>query len=164
MGVGGQRPKPKALRSLQGSRKRPWHHVEPAFTVGADAPLSLTVPERAYWDYYAPRLTRTGVLTEGHRETLALLCRGLVEIDQIKATQSESGHKRLLVSITTTRDGQQVTQVRSNPLDGQLRAWMQVVRFYLQELGLTPAARARVGAAGADTAEDPLERFLRRVR
>ena len=149
---------------FKGRGNGPGSVANPHFAVGADPPASLTDPERQYWDYYAPLLARTGALTEGDRETLATLCRGLVEIDAIRAVQAGVGYQRLLVTTTIARDGQQVTQVKSNPLDGQLRGWMQVVRFYLQELGLTPAARARVGVAGTDTAEDPLEDFLRRVQ
>jgi P27 family predicted phage terminase small subunit len=164
MGVRGQRPKAKALRALQGSRERPWHRSEPAFTVGAEPPVSLTPAELAYWSYYAPRLTRTGVLTEADRETLRLYCEALAQIDDIKTQQAQLDHKRLLISTWADKAGRTISKIQSNPLDGQRRAWTQLARFYAQELGLSPSARARVATVGSAGAEDPLERFLRRVK
>jgi P27 family predicted phage terminase small subunit len=164
VGIRGQRPKPKALRALQGSRERPHHRPEPAFAVGANPPPSLTDQERTYWDYYAPRLIRTGVLTEADREVLRLFCEALGQVDAIKAQQAELGGERLFVTTATDAKGKTVRRIQSNPLDGQRRAWTQLCRFYAQELGLSPSARARVATVGQEAAEDPLESFLRRVK
>jgi P27 family predicted phage terminase small subunit len=164
MGIGGQRPKGKALRALHGSRQRPWHRSEPTFTVGAEPPKSLTAAELEYWSYYGPRLTRAGVLTEADREVLRLYCEALAQVDEIKSQQAQLDHERVVVSTWTDKVGRTISKVQSHPLDGQRRAWTQLARFYAQELGLTPSARARVATVGPEAAEDPLERFLQRVQ
>jgi P27 family predicted phage terminase small subunit len=120
------------------------------------APETLTGTERAYWDFYMPRLAAVRVLTDVDRHSLANHCIALAQVVEIREAQQSPTYRRLVSG-------------RTNPLDAQLRAWLQIARLSAAELGLSPVSRARVTPAGPDTQEtDDLDAFiatpLRRVQ
>jgi phage terminase small subunit len=119
MAIRGQRPKPVALRLLNGNAgKRPINAQEPRIrTCTTEPPEWLTDVARAHWSRLAPLLSDAGVLKESDRDLLATYCTTFTEyVEAIRA-----GEK---VSMTTV---------------GQLRQLMG-------ELGMTPSARARIVA------------------
>jgi phage terminase small subunit len=120
-----------------------------------EPPQSLTPVEREFWDYYMPKLAGVRVLTDVDRDMLAHHCIGLAQLREIRTAQQSPTYRRLVAK-------------RTNPLDAQLRAWLQLTRLSAAELGLSPVSRARVAPAGPAQEIDALEAFikapLRRVK
>ncbi len=128
----GRKPKPTALKILDGDRADRINQAEPRIP---DADLDL--PEhfccladglahaREHWAELAPLLSSVGLLTEGDRPALALLCEAYALF-------------------------------RLDPLDYKAR---DLYRRMLIEFGLTPSSRSRVKAAGEAPA-NPLAEFL----
>ena len=147
---GGKNQKPAALRKLHGSRTRPHHRrVVDALPVDAlEPPPGLTDDELVFWRYYEPLLAAIKVLTAADRDTLAHHCIGLAQVQAIRTAQRTARYRRVLANS------------RTNPLDAQLRHWLQLTRLSAAELGLSPVSRARVTAAGPTQEIDELEAFI----
>ena len=118
-------------------------------------PRELSVAERRFWKYYMPKLTKVQVLTEVDRDSLADFCRARAEIADIREQQRAPEYRRVILA-TTAAGG----RAFSNPLDAQLRHWMQLARLAAAELGLSPVSRTRVAPAGDGTEQDDLEDFI----
>jgi len=139
---------------------------EPKVAVSApDVPSHLTAGERELWNYYAPLLEASKVLTAQDRETLAQFCEARAQVVEIKAQQASPEYRRMLVSTMVDGAGNERVRVETNPLDVQRRAWTDKTRLCASELGLSPMSRARVSAVGGDDVEvDPIEALMRRVK
>lgn len=164
---GPRRNKPAALRALHGSKTRPRHGKEPSFApMSVEAPSTLTEIERAFWSYYQPILSAGNVLTAGDRDTLRRYCEALAEIDDIRAQQRAPEYRRVMVTVTIDSAGNEKVRAETNPLDAQLRNWVQIARLCASDLGLTPASRARVATVGNDATQDasPLARLRAQTR
>lgn len=71
----GPKPKPTALRILEGDQPCRINFNEPKFgDANAEAPLWLAGLAREHWDELAPILSRARVLSDADRSNLALLC------------------------------------------------------------------------------------------
>jgi phage terminase small subunit len=119
MAIRGQRPKPVALRLLNGNAgKRPINAQEPRIrTCTTEPPEWLGDAARAHWSRLAPLLADAGVLKESDRDLLATYCTTFCEyVESIR----ERGSAPM-------------------PLVTQLRQLMG-------ELGMTPSARSRIVA------------------
>ena len=164
---GGTRNKlPEPLRAVRGSRTRPYHKAEPRPRQGVPTPpRHLSADEQELWDYYAPLLAESRVLTVQDRETLAQFCEARAQVVEIKRLQADPAYRRVLVSVMVDGAGNEKPKVETNPLDVQRRAWTDKARLCAAELGLSPMSRARVQATGGEEHEgDPLEAMLRAVK
>jgi phage terminase small subunit len=167
---GARRIKPQADRIRDNSRRRPYQRpqvqAEPVETLAT--PPGLTAAERAYWDYYMPLLASLRVLSSGDRDVLVNHCIGLAQVADIRQQQQSPEYRRLVVSVTVDGAGQERVKAMTNPLDVQLRAWLQLTRLSAAELGLSPASRSRAAVAGPVQETNELEDFiqtpLRRVK
>lgn len=132
MTVRGQKPKPIALRLLNGNAgKRPVNAQEPRLPVCAsDVPEWLPDAARAHWSRLAPMLSTAGVLKASDADLLACYCATFAEY--IAA-----------VNVGKTSMG----------MVGQLRQLMG-------ELGMTPSARARIVADTAPDHGQEKARFF----
>lgn len=114
----GRKPKPTALKILDGTRADRINRDEPVLPAGGLEPPSwLNDVEghgRDHWDELAPLLSKAGLLTEGDRPALALLCRAYARL-------------------------------RLDPLDDRAN---DLYRRMLIEFGLTPSARSRIKGTG----------------
>jgi P27 family predicted phage terminase small subunit len=159
---GARRNKPEALRALHGSRTRPRHRgsipVDPVETL--EPPPELTDLEREHWAYYERKLTKTKVLTSLDRDALANYCIANGQIREIRQAQKDPTYRRVLVSETVDDAGNRQFKVAVNPLDAQLRQWMQIARLAGSELGLSPVSRARVAPAGTTQEQDELDTYI----
>ena len=71
----GRKPKPTALKLLEGSRDDRINHAEPKYTPGSDvAPEWLGGLALEHWQELAPLLVGGRVLSAGDRTLLAMLC------------------------------------------------------------------------------------------
>jgi P27 family predicted phage terminase small subunit len=153
--MAGRKPKPTALRVLQGNagkRALPKHEPTPA-AEPPPKPAHLTERAAAAWDRVAPELHRLGLLSVVDGLALELLVcayddwrEAHIEVAAEGATyETETEHGRIV------RAHPQVA-IRSD-------AWRRV-KSILAEFGLTPSSRARLDIE-APGQEDPMDAFLR---
>jgi phage terminase small subunit len=158
----GGRPKPTALKLLQGSKVR-GRKSEPTHPVGRPP-----IPERlagdpvavAAWNSLAARLETVGVLTTAHGEALAMLAEALADYDRIRGQLALMNYQQLVVDEVKNAEGVTIRRrVRENPLLRRSERIALLVNRLLGEFGLTPATSARIDARPRQQS-DPFERFL----
>lgn len=120
----GRKPKPKALKLLEGTRKDRINDGEPRFRSDL---AGLTVPPGwlsdlavVHWNELATVLHGAGLLTEGDRPALALLC-------------------------------EEYASLRTDPTDSKAR---DRYRRMLVEFGLTPSSRSRLKLPAEPAADE----------
>lgn len=141
MGKRGPPPKPTALKELEGNPgKRPLPANEPKFTEAAcdvPPPDFLSDEAKTEWRRMFPVLRSCGLVTLGDLPALAVYCslygRWREAEEQLQATPN----------LIKTPNG----HLQPNPWITIARQTAELMKAYLIEFGLTPAARARMGAA-----------------
>ena len=134
MGKRGPRPKPTALRVLEGNpskRPLPPNEPKPPSISAPAAPLTLDAVGRTEWRRLAPQLQTLGLLTEIDRSALEVCCQIYSELRQLRL------QRRRWLRDKDKRDA--IWRV-----DSALDRKGGLYRQYLAEFGLTPAARTRV--------------------
>ena len=157
MATRGRKPKPTALKVLEGNPgKRPIKANEPAPPKGDVKCPSWLLPEaKKEWKRLAVSLEAMGVLTTADLMAFAGYCQAYARWREAEEFITQHG------SIFKTPSGyvQQVPQVSIAQQN------LKIMQSFCTEFGLTPACRARIIAAGGvsdDTLKnDPLERLLR---
>ena len=151
MAKAGRRPKPTAIRILEGTQKGPAKR-EPALPPGIPPmPKRLEVDQVAVekWEELAGILTRMGVLTLGDGEALATLC------EVHSAEQSCLLQLRAGGAVMHTDLG----GVKPNPAGPLYRSLVSQKAALLSEFGLTPSSRTKL-ATKAEVQKDELEAFF----
>jgi len=151
----GRKPKPTALRRLQGNPgKRPLNAAEPAPAAGArppNCPRHLDRAARREWRRLARRLHRLGLFTEIDRAALAAHC--------------QAWSRWIAAEELIAADGLTVTTGKGNviqhPAVGIANKAMEVMLKFAVEFGLTPSSRSRIHAAPPAQA-DPFEAWAGR--
>ena len=151
MAKAGRRPKPTAIRILEGTQKGPSKR-EPSLPPGIPPmPERLRVDQVAVekWEELAGILTRMGVLTLGDGEALATLC------------EVHSAEQQCLLQL---RAGGAVMHtdlggVKPNPAGPLYRSLVSQKAALLSEFGLTPSSRTKL-ATKAEVQKDELEAFF----
>ena len=112
----GRKPKPTALKILDGTRGDRVNRDEPTLPKASVEPPDWLDDLEGFgidhWNELAPMLSKAGLLTEGDRPALALLCRAYARL-------------------------------RLDPLDDKAN---DLYRRMLVEFGLTPSSRSRIKA------------------
>jgi P27 family predicted phage terminase small subunit len=148
MAVAARKPKPIALRAIEGSKAS--HPPVPPETIplpdvlqDTDCPEGLSTVGRQYWRRMAPILTKLGVLTEADKEHFQLLCEAYAEWMKV-----EEAVKKFMKT-KPEFDGLMIPTVqgwKANPmLSERSRARMEFLKLGV-EFGLTPSSRARVSS------------------
>lgn len=151
MAKAGRRPKPTALKILEGTTRGPSKR-EPSMPVGVPPmPERLKVDEVAVekWNELAGILTRMGVLTTGDGEALATLC------EVHSAEQSCLLQLRAGGAVMHTDLG----GVKPNPAGPMYRSLVAMKASLLSEFGLTPSSRTKL-ATQVEVKKDELEEFF----
>jgi phage terminase small subunit len=157
----GQKPKPTALKVLQGSEVR-GRKREPAPPPGrppiptrlAEDPLAV-----AAWESLAARLESIGVLTTANGEALGLLAEALADYERVREALSTMRHQQLVVDEVRNPQGVVIRRrIRENPLLRRTERIALLVNRLLGEFGLTPATAPRLEAS--PPVRDPFEVFL----
>lgn len=151
MAKAGRRPKPTALKILEGTTRGPVKR-EPSAPVGVPPmPERLKVDEVAVekWHELAGILTRMGVLTTGDGEALATLC------EVHSAEQSCLLQLRAGGAVMHTDLG----GVKPNPAGPMYRSLVAMKASLLSEFGLTPSSRTKL-ATQVEVKKDELEEFF----
>ena len=159
MAMAGRRPKPTALKLLEGDRgkgRRPLNEHEPVPPRGGVKCPSWLLPEaKKEWKRLAPSLEAMGVLTQADLTAFAGYCQAYARWKEAEEFISQHG------SIFQTPSGyvQQVPQVSIAQQN------LKIMQSFCSEFGLTPATRARIIANGSGkddvSSDDPMESLLK---
>ena len=156
MAVRGRKPKPTALKVLEGNPgKRPLNDHEPIPPKGELKCPSWLLPEaKKEWKRLASSLEAMGVLTMADLTAFAGYCQAYARWKEAEEFITQHG------SIFKTPSGyvQQVPQVSIAQQN------LKIMQSFCSDFGLTPATRARIIAGGSgreDVSEDPMEKLLK---
>ena len=152
----GRKPKPTALKKLEGNPgKRPLNELEPMPQVSMlRCPNWLEPEAKKEWRRLAPVLIDAGILTSADAVPFAGYCQAYARWKEAEQEVSKLG--------MVYRDGD---RIRPNPYIAISRAAFAEVKSLAAEFGLPPANRTAI-IANALTAEktrkelDPLEQIL----
>ena len=157
MAARGRKPKPTALKLLEGNPgKRPINENEPIPPKGkVKCPTWLEAEAKKEWKRLAPSLEAMGVLTQADLTAFAGYCQAYARWKEAEEFISQHG------SIFQTPSGyvQQVPQVSIAQQN------LKIMQSFCSEFGLTPATRARIIANGGGkddaVSDDPMENLLK---
>ena len=156
MAMAGRKPKPTALKKLEGDRgkgRRPLNEREPIPPKGGVKCPAWLLPEaKKEWKWLAPALEAMGVLTMADTAAFASYCQAYARWREAEDVISQHG------PVFRTPSGylQQLPQVS---ISQQSQKTMHALAA---EFGLTPACRTRIIAGGnAADAEDPMAKLLK---
>jgi P27 family predicted phage terminase small subunit len=136
MSTRGRKPKPTALKKLQGNPgKRPLNDREPRPKTPVKRPWGLGQgQQRKFWDEHAEELERLGVLTGVDVSAFRLMAEHYAFAVQAAKELREGG-----VLTVEGREGP-----KKHPLLQALRDNSQMFKSYATEFGMTPSSRARL--------------------
>lgn len=158
----GRRPKPTALKKLQGNPgKRKLNAAEPKPQPGdPTVPKGLSPAAAAEWKSILPELRQLGVLSKIDGKALAAYCHAFA-----RWMEAEVEIRRLgIVVMEPIFSGERFLgcKYKKNPAVTISEGAMKIMKAFLVEFGMTPSSRSRVRiekpAAGD---EDPLDAFLK---
>ena len=155
MATRGRKPKPTALKMLEGNPgKRPLNENEPKPPKGTiRCPTWLEAEAKKEWRRLAPSLEAMGVLTTADITAFAGYCQAYARWKEAEEFISQHG------SIFQTPSGyvQQVPQVSIAQQN------LKIMQSFCSEFGLTPATRSRIIAGNGDKVDedDPMEQLLK---
>ncbi|WP_213950384.1 phage terminase small subunit P27 family [Tepidanaerobacter syntrophicus] len=154
MAMRGRKPKPTALKVLEGNPgKRPLNDKEPQPEKKAPRCPSWLEPEaKKEWKRMAKTLEAMGVLTQVDRTAFEGYCQAYARWKEAEEFLSKHG------TIFKTPSGyiQQVPQVSI------AQTYLKVMKDFCSEFGLTPAARTRIKVdTEAVNSDDPMEKLLK---
>lgn len=149
MGVPGRKPKPAALRRLEGNAgKRPI--VEEARVGDAISAASVPeppdyLPEQAadVWREILPEIAEVGLARTIDLPVLEALCVHVAIAREAMAALTEDGRISLAALVTTTEKGTPVVAPEHRIYRDSWREAMAIAEHY----GLTPISRTRLGIA-----------------
>jgi len=129
----GPLPQTPEIKLLRGTAQRAIRH-EPKPTMAPEPPGWLSESAMGFWRSLAPKLGCAGYLTDLDEQVLALLCTHL-SIAAAAAREIEGS------GLTKDKRG----RITKHPAAQVLRDNSIAAKALMCELGMTPAARARVG-------------------
>lgn len=158
----GRRPLPTAVKKLRGNPgKRALNAAEPAPPVGVpQMPKGLGKVAAAEWRSIVPDLIQLGVLTKVDGKALAAYCHAFARWFQAEREVERHG---IIVEEPILLMGEETGFVRlkKNPACNVSETAMKIMKSFLVEFGMTPAARSRVRIDKPKEA-DPLEDYLKK--
>ena len=156
MATRGRKPKPTALKMLEGNPgKHPLNEHEPVPPKSTiKCPSWLEAEAKKEWKRLAPSLEAMGILTSVDISAFAGYCQAYARWKEAEEFISQHG------SIFHTPSGyvQQVPQVSIAQQN------LKIMQSFCSEFGLTPAMRSRIIAGGGmddGAADDPMENLLK---
>lgn len=136
----GRRPKPDALRVLEGGRAR---HSAATLEGAPDPPEMVASDPLAliYWTRYVDTLSALGLLGREHAEALATLSCVSADYERARKQFADTQHR----AFVTQRVGNGVTRVVETPILRRLESLAALKSRLLGDFGLTPVMAAKVG-------------------
>lgn len=161
----GRRPKPTKLKKLGGNAgKRELNDKEPAPPIAPpEMPPGLSKLAQKEWKSIVPLLEPLGMLSLIDGKALAAYCHAYA-----RWAQAEEEVERLGLIINETifnKDGEEVGyKYKRNPAVTISNDALKLMKSFLIEFGMTPAARSRLRVEKPPGEEkDPIDSFLNRV-
>ena len=158
MAVRGRKPKPTAVKMLEGNPgKRKLNENElnvVKLTGDVPSPPSWLLPDaKKEWKRLAKNLSDLGVLTNLDLQTFASYCQAYARWKDAERKIAERGN------IIETKTG----YLQQNPLINISQSNQKVMLRTAAEFGLTPSARARIiaGQESSGSGESEMEKILR---
>ena len=152
--MAGRKPKPTALKELQGNPgKRPLNKREPKPTGTPTCPSHLDDNAKKEWRRISKELTAIGLLTSVDRAALAAYC-----CAYSRWAAAEENIQKFGTVIKSPKSGYPV----QNPYVSVANTALDLMRKFATEFGLTPASRSRLQVEQAQV-EDPFEAFMREL-
>lgn len=150
-GRSGRRPRPTALKLIEGNRGKRKLDIENEMqpTLGVpDAPDWLPPEAAAEWDRVVPELDRLNLLSEIDRASLSAYCLEWARFVEAEEHIRENG--MVLLQIEKELDDGRILISRSvkNPAVTISHAAQAQMRAWCAEFGLSPSARSRVKLPG----------------
>ncbi|MDW7670555.1 MAG: phage terminase small subunit P27 family [Bacillota bacterium] len=157
MALPGRKPKPTAVKALEGNPgKRTLNDREPKPDRKAPkCPAWLDPEAKKEWRRMAKQLEALGVLTEVDMAAFAGYCQAYARWKEAEEFITRHG------TIVKTPSGywQQVPQVSI------AQTYLKIMNRCCEQFGLTPSSRSRIVAdTGISVEDDPMERILRQVK
>ena len=153
MATRGRKPKPTALKLLEGNPgNRPLNTAEPRSTGVPDCPDWLEDEAKAEWERMSAVLENMGMLTDMDMVAFAGYCQAYARWREAEEFLSQHG------SIVRTPNGylQQVPQVSIAQTN------LKIVLKFCEQFGLTPSSRSRIVAdKSVEETTDEMEKLLR---
>lgn len=153
MATRGRKPKPTALKILEGNPgKRPLNKGEVCPTGAAVCPDWLEDEAKAEWERMSKALEDMGMLTSMDMVAFAGYCQAYARWKEAEEFLTQHG------SIVRTPNGylQQVPQVSIAQTN------LKIVLKFCEQFGLTPSSRSRIVAdKSTDETTDEMEKLLR---
>jgi P27 family predicted phage terminase small subunit len=154
----GRKPKPSALRLLQGKAgHRPLNAMEP-HPPAAMPPCPDIVTRQpvalAKWNEKAPQLYAAGILTALDGDALADYCMEYAHLVECEEFVRENGS-----TVTLRDDKGAVRWIQPVPQETMRLKHLEKCRQFLVEFGMTPSSRTRIHAQPAEK-QNPTEEFL----
>lgn len=150
----GRKPKPNALKELQGNPGKRKMRAEPKLPDGIpDCPGHLDEIAREEWNRIALMLVTSGILKQTDRAVLAAYC-------QIYSRWVEASKQLARFGmVLKTKTG----YVAQSPYLNIVNSCLDQMRQYASELGLTPSSRGRLQVTGfpGQEEEDELDRLMK---
>ncbi len=148
----GRRPKPTALKILEGNPgKRALNKSEPMPRGEAKCPPHLDKGAKQEWKRISQELEECGLLTSVDRAGLAAYCAAYSRWSEAEKRIQEFG-----LVIKSPKSGFPIP----NPYVGIANSSLNQMRKYLVEFGMTPASRSRIHVDPSTQHEDPFEAFM----
>lgn len=157
MAVRGRKPKPTAIKLLEGNPgKRPLNEHEPVPPkTDLKCPVWILPDAKKEWKRLAPSLESMGVLTMADLTAFTGYCQAYARWKEAEEFITKHG----FIFRTPSGYVQQVPQVSIAQQN------LKIVQSFCSEFGLTPACRARIVAAGgqhdSEIISDPMEKLLK---
>lgn len=157
MGRRGPPPKPTRLRILNGNAsKRPLNTREPQPKIGTPhCPEWLSDDARKVWKRLVPLLRDMGVLTLADADAVAMYCSTYVEWRKAQDFVEKHG----FVYPIRGEKGE-VRCFQQFPQVSIARNLLLVLKSFMGEFGLTPAARSRIALPGSEQPAGDAARWL----
>jgi P27 family predicted phage terminase small subunit len=138
--VVGRKPKPPALKILEGNPGK--RRIETDIPQPDDriptCPHWLEEAAKVEWMRVAPELNRLGLLTRVDRAALAAYCQSYARWQAAETILSSEG----ITCEYTNKNGSTNTTLRPEVLVA--KQYLQFLRAFCSEFGLTPSSRARM--------------------
>jgi len=152
--IRGPKPKPAAVKKLEGMRKSriPNEPAIPDLATNAAPPEFLDEVAKAKWREVYPLLQASGVLKATDTDVLEAYCYAYA-----KFRQADDLLKKAPTLVFKTPNG----SIQPVPFATMVRQWQEQLLRLGVELGLTPSARGRLNVEPVDKKREALLSFLR---
>ena len=121
-----------------------------------EPPETLTKKELEVWNWLVKifRGTYNCMVSDADRDLMVLYCRAKVSTDEADEALKKDDRAYILVPLGVDKDGKPKTTAKPNPNIKKRHDNALLCLKYIDQLGLSPLARARAGVKGANAKQE----------